>query len=108
MFKFKIGQVVSHVDHSDLKGVIVDRGYLGQIEQMDVDFDLSKRFEDDDKTFIGSSRIVNGVEEVVDEKNQYYQRWYRILWIGQQSNVSQTPTRVYNGQESEGVLELLQ
>lgn len=116
-FKFKIGDIVTHNDITpSLIGVIVDRGYLGQIERENEDFDLNP--------IIDHERDLFGLTEP-----EYYQPWYRIRWIFQDGFLTtkdfsiqhkpvdpttfklehrfKTPTRLYNGQESEGVLELV-
>lgn len=97
-FKYKIGDVVNHIDlDPSITGVIVDRGFLGQMESTEVDFDLNLKFEDD------TSTGENSPEE-------YYQKWYRILWNDPELGDFrfETPTRKYNGQESEGILELVE
>ena len=96
-FKFKIGSIVHYTENPEIQGVIVDIGYLGQIENITQDFDLSRTYEQDiDNTF-------------VDNENEYYQPWYRIMWCTDDrlSQPFTTPTRQFNGQECEDSLTLI-
>jgi heat shock protein HspQ len=90
--KLKLGDIVQHLELPTLIGVVIDIGFLGQIEQQDTDFNLNKTFEDDELTF-------------VDTQEEYYQPWYRIVWTNSDiDDTRHTPTRSYHGQEPEDVL----
>ena len=98
-FKLKVGDKVIHQEVKGIEGTIIDVGYLGQIETMNKDFNLDPSPERMEETF-------------VDTEEEYFQPWYRIMWISTIENVFTPPTiitdsgKIYNGQECEAVLHL--
>ncbi len=95
--QFQVGQQVTHVEHPDILGVIVDVGYLGQMEHMERDFDLTVEYSDDPE-----------FDTFADNEDEYYQPWYRIMWDEDELRHFITQSgKEYNGQESEGQLILI-
>ena len=91
---YKVGQVVSHVEHPELVGVIVQLIVLGFIVGGSCDNEQSDTcppYEHDD--------------DITEQ--EYNDPWYRIVWINEHNDsdhMFETPTTKYNGQESEGQL----
>lgn len=88
---YKVGQVVSHVEHLELVGVIVQQIVLGMVE-------------------VEQSDVCPPYEQCDDMTEQEFNDpWYRIVWINDEDSIGveyifETPTTKYNGQESEGQL----
>ena len=98
---YKIGQIVSHREYPNTRGIIVQQIVLrfmvgGCINGNELSDTCPPYEQDDDCT-----------------EQEYNDPWYRIVWITDEDDVMidtkviyrfETPTTKYNGQESEGQL----